>query len=92
MKTVLRSLAFVAAILMLPPAAHAAGPGDLREACREDARSFCQGIQPGGGRIMECLKDHYKEISDACYTALQNAPPPPQGESGDEGPPPDGNQ
>ena len=48
--------------------------GGLREACNNDARSFCQDVQPGGGRIINCLKDHYKEVSDACYAALKTVP------------------
>ncbi len=59
------------------------GGGGPREACRSDVQTFCQGVQPGGGRIKDCLQDHYKQISDACYTALKNAPQhPPQGQRG----------
>ncbi len=53
-----------------------------REACRDDAKTFCKGIQPGGGRILDCLEDHYKEISDACYSALQKMPPHGGGQAG----------
>ncbi len=48
--------------------------GPMRQACRGDVESFCQNIQPGGGRIIACLEDHYKQISDACYQSLQNRP------------------
>ncbi len=48
--------------------------GGPREACRNDAQNFCHDVQPGGGRIIQCLKDHFKEISDSCYQALQNMP------------------
>ena len=41
-----------------------------RKACKQDAEEFCKGIQPGGGRIVNCLKDHQKELSDACYDQL----------------------
>ncbi len=74
-------------------------PLNPREACREDARSFCSNVQPGGGRIKDCLLDHYKEVSDDCYDALQSLPPPPQQgqgdsrgndpETDDRGPPPE---
>ena len=71
-------------------------PGGPREACREDAQNFCKGVQPGGGRILDCLKDHYKEISDPCYNALQNMPtgkgghqPPPPLQEGPQGEPPE---
>jgi hypothetical protein len=44
--------------------------GPARKACKQDAEAFCKGIQPGGGRIVNCLKDHQKELSDACYEQL----------------------
>lgn len=40
------------------------------EQCLRDVRQFCQGVQPGGGRIINCLMDHDNEISDGCYAAL----------------------
>lgn len=39
-------------------------------ACKRDAESLCQGIQPGGGRIVNCLLDHQNELSDACYDQM----------------------
>ncbi len=41
-----------------------------QQACREDARKLCSAVQPGGGRIMACLKQHESELSAACQTAL----------------------
>ena len=46
------------------------GPG---RACRQDAEALCKGVQPGGGRIVNCLMDHQKELSDACYDQLSKA-------------------
>ena len=42
------------------------GPG----ACKQDAAMFCKDVQPGGGRIVECLMDHQKDLSDSCYDQL----------------------
>lgn len=41
---------------------------DGREACRPDVRQYCAAAV-GGGReeVRECLLDHQKDISDACY-------------------------
>jgi hypothetical protein len=39
-------------------------------ACRDDAKKFCASVQPGGGRVMACLKDKQTELSPACQTAL----------------------
>ena len=34
--------------------------------CRNDVEKFCQGIQPGGGRYRDCLRQHAAELSPAC--------------------------
>jgi hypothetical protein len=38
----------------------------VREECKADAQKFCQGIKPGGGRILACLKSHQTELAPAC--------------------------
>ena len=48
--------------------------GALRQACRADFQRLCQGTQPGGGRILACLKDHDAELSPDCKQALAAAP------------------
>jgi hypothetical protein len=30
----------------------------IRAACAEDAQKLCAGVQPGGGRIVACLREH----------------------------------
>jgi len=44
--------------------------GQGRKACKQDVEALCKGIQAGGGRIVNCLKDHQKDLSDACYEQL----------------------
>src|SRR2546426_6469551 len=34
--------------------------------CKEDAERLCQGVEPGEGRILQCLKQHEAELSPAC--------------------------
>ena len=46
------------------------GSGPVGQSCKQDTQQFCKGIQPGEGRIINCLLDHQKDISDACYSAL----------------------
>jgi hypothetical protein len=41
----------------------------IRAACAEDAQKFCAGVQPGGGRIVACLKEHTDSLSDRCKQA-----------------------
>ncbi|MFO1058567.1 MAG: cysteine rich repeat-containing protein, partial [Dongiaceae bacterium] len=38
-------------------------------ACAADAEKLCKGVQPGGGRIQACLKQHSAELSPACTAA-----------------------
>jgi hypothetical protein len=43
---------------------------EVQEACKGDAEKFCQGIRPGGGRILACLKSHEAELSGPCKTVF----------------------
>ena len=42
----------------------------LAQICRTDYERLCHDVQPGGGRIINCLRDHQSELSDACYDQL----------------------
>ncbi len=44
-----------------------------RAACEADIRKLCAGVQPGGGRILACLKQHKDQVSDGCKQAVQKA-------------------
>jgi len=46
---------------------------DLRTACATDVQKLCPGVQPGGGRIVACLKEHKDEVSDVCKQAILKA-------------------
>src|SRR3984893_19514422 len=41
----------------------------IRAACAEDAQKLCPGVQPGGGGIVACLKEHKDSLSDQCKQA-----------------------
>ncbi len=58
------------ATLALPQGATAEGARP-REACRADVERLCKGIEPGGGRIRECVKARRSEISPKCRAALR---------------------
>jgi len=34
--------------------------------CADDVAKFCKDVQPGGGRIVRCLKQHEYDLSPAC--------------------------
>ena len=62
------------ALIALPAAAPAlAAEADLRQACRDDVKQLCAGVQPGGGRIAQCLRDNAAKVSDGCKQAIQAA-------------------
>ena len=46
------------------PAAGTGGGGKFRAACGEDVQRFCVGMQPGGGRLVQCLSSHTSELSE----------------------------
>ena len=64
------SALFLAAMLLLPPSMASA---ELTGACLKDAKAQCPGVEPGGGKIRECLKSHIKDLSDECKEVLVKA-------------------
>ncbi|MDC7786220.1 cysteine rich repeat-containing protein [Rhodoplanes sp. TEM] len=62
-------LALVLAAATHTPAA-AQDQNVLRDACKGDYQRLCQGVQPGGGRIIKCLQDQGDKLTPACKTAL----------------------
>ena len=41
------------------------------QACSGDIAQFCKEVQPGGGRIIKCLRGHDKELSSSCSAKLE---------------------
>ena len=48
-------------------------------ACTGDAQRLCGNVQPGGGRIAQCLRSHWGQVSPGCSEAVrasrQHSPP-----------------
>jgi len=40
--------------------------------CRDDIRTYCSAIRPGGGRILRCLESNEDKISDRCKRAAKD--------------------
>jgi hypothetical protein len=51
----------------------------IRAACQDDAQKLCAGVQPGGGRVVACLKEHKDSLSDQCKQAAGLAASPGSG-------------
>lgn len=48
---------------------------EMYAACADDVQAFCKGVQPGGGAVGQCLKEHQAELSSSCKAALAEAQP-----------------
>ena len=44
----------------------------FRIACAGDVKQFCPDVHPGGGNVLQCLEENYKEVSEPCYQALKH--------------------
>jgi hypothetical protein len=40
--------------------------------CDADMEKYCESIEPGEGRLLECLEKHDKEVSGRCKQALKD--------------------
>src|SRR5437899_7425632 len=38
--------------------------------CAADIKKACAGVDPGGGRIVACIKEHLKDLSPVCKKRL----------------------
>jgi hypothetical protein len=65
--------ALILSTLTVPAFAADTPRGAVREACKADVASLCSGLQPGGGRIRECLKANREKLSDGCRAAIAAA-------------------
>jgi hypothetical protein len=40
--------------------------------CRDDMRTYCSDIQPGEGRLLQCMDRNYAKVSRRCKQALKD--------------------
>lgn len=60
----------VAIGLVVFPGLALAEPGPLHGACMNDVKTLCGSVQPGGGRIRDCMREHRMQLSNACKLAI----------------------
>jgi Cysteine rich repeat len=58
-------LALVAGIFCLSLAAGVSAE-EVDRPCAADVKKLCKDVQPGEGRIAQCMKEHEKELSPGC--------------------------
>ena len=63
------SVATVLAILATPAGAQTAAQ---RAACEADAKKFCAGTLPGGGRILQCLAKQKDKLTEPCKKVVDS--------------------
>jgi hypothetical protein len=61
-------LGFVSLLLLAP--AGAIAQQAVRQDCGADFAKVCAGVQPGEGRIMACVREHFGQLSAPCQNAL----------------------
>lgn len=59
-------------------AAHSQDRQVVRQACSADYQKLCADVRLGGGRALQCLHAHDKELAPECKAALDayESPPP----------------
>jgi Cysteine rich repeat len=68
------ALLLAAPMLALAQDDEKSGPGRaLHGACHEDVQRLCAGVEPGGGRILACMRDHAADLSQTCRDAIDKA-------------------
>jgi hypothetical protein len=79
-RTLIATFAFTASLLALlifssPDAIAQKGKAAKAalNACKPDIAKLCGQVQPGGGRIKGCMKEHLPELGEPCKEALFQA-------------------
>lgn len=49
---------------------------DAHHACADDIQKFCKDVKPGQGRIVNCLRDHQKDLSPTCRATMEQPKKP----------------
>ena len=64
-------LSILGMVLALAPGAGMAQTAAEREACQADFEKYRPGVQPGGGRVLECLGKHLDQFTPQCKSVVE---------------------
>ena len=67
----LTAIAALGAALFIPHSAAAANA--LAKACAADIKAQCADVKPGGGKLKDCVKAHFSDLSADCQVAIVRA-------------------
>lgn len=42
----------------------------IRSACKADVNALCNRVQPGGGKLLRCLRQNAPSVSEGCASKL----------------------
>src|SRR6185369_14410134 len=68
-----KTILVVGACLLLLGTPAMAQQRAVAKACAGDIKTLCEGVQPGGGRIRDCIKTHFGDLSAACQAVVMKA-------------------
>jgi hypothetical protein len=60
----------IASLLLVAPAGAMAQGMAVRQACAPEIQQHCAGVEPGEGRLRDCVKEHFAAFSEKCKQAL----------------------
>jgi hypothetical protein len=58
----------------MAPTAASAQTAEQKTACKADYEKFCSGVMPGGGRLIQCLTKHMKDLTPECQKVVKANP------------------
>jgi len=57
-------------MLLLASATAVAQQNAVRQACGAQIKQLCAGVQTGEGRLRDCVREHFNQLSEPCKQAL----------------------
>jgi hypothetical protein len=70
----MKTLTFVAALGTVLLATHSTfAASTLAKVCAADIKAQCADVKPGGGKLKDCVKAHFSDLSADCQVAIIRA-------------------